>query len=104
MLGLTTGEQELDADTPWVEVDRKIYHNRSETPSIPLKRISGTHRLSPCPTIVTSSRMTLWRMTLLRPDTPPEPNGTGEKEEITAWLTEGTVERGAMARMDNARS
>ena len=37
--------------------------------------------------------MTLWRTTLLRPDTPPEPNGTGEKEEITAWLTEGVVER-----------
>ena len=37
--------------------------------------------------------MTLWRTTLLRPDTPPEPNGTGEKEEITAWLTEGAVER-----------
>ena len=104
MPGLTAGEQELDADTPWVEVDQKIYHNQSETPSIPLKRISGTHRLSPCPTIVMKSRMTLWRTTLLRPNTPPEPNGTGEKEEITTWLTEGIVERDAMAQMDDARS
>ena len=43
-------------------------------------------------------------MTPPRPDTPPELNGTGEKEEITAWLTEGIIERDAMARMDDARS
>ena len=84
-------------DTPWVEVDWKMYHNQSETPSIPLKRISGTHRLSPCPTIVMKSQMVLLRTTLLRPDTPPEPNETGEKEEITAWLTGGIVKKDAMA-------
>ena len=38
------------------------------------------------------------------PDTPPEQNKTGGKEEITAWLTEGVVEKDAMARMDDARS
>ena len=58
-------------DTPWVKEDWKIYRNRPETPSIPLKRTSGTHRLSPCPTIATRSQMTLWRMTPLCPDIPP---------------------------------
>ena len=91
-------------DTPWVEEDRKIYRNRPETPSIPLKRTSGTRRLSPCLTIATRSRMTLWNMTPLRPDIPPGANETGEKEETTAWLTEGDVGRDAMARMDDARS
>ena len=56
------------------------------------------------PTIVMKSQMILLRTTLLRPDTPPEPNGTGEKEEITTWLTEGIVKKDAMARMDDARS
>ena len=97
MPGLTAGEQELDADTPWVEVERKMYHDQSEMPSILLKRISGTHRLSPCPTIVMKSQMTLWRMTIPCPDTPPKSNETGEKEEITAWLTEGIVKKDAMA-------
>ena len=104
MPGPTAREQELDTVTPWAEVDWKIYHNRSEMPSIPLKRISGTHRLSPCPMIVMRSWMTLWRTTPLRPDIPPGPNGTGEKEEITTWLTEGIVERDAMAQTDNVRS
>ena len=54
--------------------------------------------------IVTKSQMILLHTTLPRPDTPPEQNGTGGKEEITAWLTEGTVERDAMAQMDDARS
>ena len=93
-----------DADTPWVEVDQRIYHNRSEMPSILLKRISGTHRLSPCPTIVTKSQTILLHTTLPRPDTPPKLNRTGEKEETTAWLTEGAVERDTTARMDDARS
>ena len=84
-------------DTPWVEEDRKIYHNLPEMPSIPHKRISGTHRLSPCPMIATRSRMTLWRTTPLRPDIPPGLNGTGEKEGTTAWPTEGIVGRDAMA-------
>ena len=51
--GLTAGGQELDVDIPWVEEDQKIYRNRPETPSIPPKRTSGTHRLSPCLTIAT---------------------------------------------------
>ena len=104
MPGLTAGEQELDADTPWVKVDWKIYHDQSEMASIPLKRISGTHRLSPCSMIVMKSQMILLRTTLPRPDTPPEPNETGEKEEITTWLTEGVVKKDAMARMDDTRS
>ena len=62
--------------TPWVEEDQKTCHNRPEMPSIPHKRISGTHRLSPCPMIATRSRMTLWCI-------PPGLNGTGEKEETT---------------------
>ena len=63
-----------------------------------------THCLSPCLMIATRSRMTLWRTTPLRPDIPPGLNGTGEKEETTAWLTEGIVGRDAMARTDVVRS
>ena len=54
--------------------------------------------------IVTKSQMILLHTTLPRSDTPPERNGTGGKEETTTWLTEGTIERDAMARMDDARS
>ena len=81
-----------------------MYHNQSETPSILLRRISGTHRLSPCLMIVMKSQMILLHMTLPHPDTPPEQNETGGKEGITAWLTEGIVEKDDMARMDDARS
>ena len=102
--GLTAGGQELDVDIPWVEGDQKIYRNRPEMPSIPPKRTSGTHHLSPCPMIVMRSRMTLWCTTPLRPDIPPGGNETGEKEETTAWLIEGDVGRDTMARMDDARS
>ena len=91
-------------DIPWVEEDQKIYHNWPEMPSIPLKRTSGTHHLSPYPTIAMRSRMTLWRTTPLCPDIPPGVNETGEKEETTAWITEGDVGRDAMARMGDARS
>ena len=91
-------------DTPWVEEDWKIYRNQPETPSIPLKRTSGTHRLSPCPTIAMRSQMTLWRTTPLRPNIPPGVNETGEKEQTTTWLTEGDVGRDAMARMGVVRS
>ena len=54
--------------------------------------------------IVMKSQMILLHTTLPRPDTPPEQNETGGKEGITAWLTEGIVEKDAMARMDDARS
>ena len=48
--------------------------------------------------------MILLHTTLPCPDTPPEQNETGGKEEITAWLTEGIVEKDAMAGMEDARS
>ena len=54
--------------------------------------------------IVMKSQMILLHMTLPRPDTPPEQNETGGKEEITVWLTEGVIEKDTMARMDDARS
>ena len=88
-------------DTPWVEEDRKIYRNQPETPSILPKRTSGTHCLSPCPTIAMRSQMTLWHTTPLHPDIPPRVNETGEKEETT---TEGIIGRDAMAQMGVVRS
>ena len=48
--------------------------------------------------------MTLWCTTPLHPDIPPGANETGEKEETTAWLTEGDVGRDVMARMGVVRS
>ena len=48
--------------------------------------------------------MILSHMTLPRPDTPPEQNETGGKEEITTWLTGGVMEKDAMARMGDAGS
>ena len=83
-----------------------MYHNRSETPSILLKKIrtSGTHRLSLSSMIVMRSRMILLRTIPPRPGIPPEQNETGGKEEITTWLTEGVIEKDIMARMDDARS
>ena len=81
-----------------------MYHNQSETPSILLRRISGTPRLSPCSMIVMKSQMILLHTTLPCPDTLPEQNETGGKEEINTWLTEGVIEKDAMAQMDDARS